>query len=281
MMRAKLHISAQRYGWNQAVEQYEKSRLQPLEPVHKLLVETAGLQPGEKVIDVASGTGRASILAAEAVGPEGLVIGADLSDRMVSIASASAFRLGLRRVSFYRMNAENLECIDNAFDAALNAFGLMYFPHPSRAVAEMRRVLTPEGRAVAAVWGRPEYCGWSAIFQIIQSYSRIDINPGFFHLGMKDNLRGLFRNEGFKEVDCQRIDHTLYYPSAESALDAVLADGSLTLAYERLDPVTKERVAEEYLTSIELYRDGEEYFVPAELVMVKASINQPGSDTIA
>ena len=117
------------------------------------LVELAELEPGQSVLDVATGTGAVLLPAAERVGPEGRVVGIDLSEGMLARAAQQVQERALTNVRLERMDAERLELEAAQFDRVLCGWGLFLFPEPHRALAEFRRVLKPGGRLVATTGG--------------------------------------------------------------------------------------------------------------------------------
>jgi ubiquinone/menaquinone biosynthesis C-methylase UbiE len=228
----------------------------------------AGLQPGERVVDIACGTGLVTFPAAEAVGERGEVVGTDLSGAMVEMVSGQAKRLGLQQARFERMGAEQLDLDDASFDAALCGLGLMYVPSPVAAVGEMLRVVRPGGRAVAAVWGQRDRCGWAEIFPIVDSRVRSEVCPMFFQLGTGEALTMLLEQVGFVDVETERLTTVLEYEAGEDALGAAFDGGPVAMAYSRFDESTKEAAHAEYLQSIEPYRNESSYQVPGEFVIV-------------
>src|SRR5262249_38714405 len=142
-MQAKLQRRIQRYGWDLAAADYEPLWRSQLQVAQKKLLECASLAPGERVLDVACGTGLIAFDAAAAVSPDGHVIGVDLSEQMVRSAESQAGRRGVANTHFLRMDGERLALADGGFDVVLCALGLMYMPDPEAAVSEMRRVLRP------------------------------------------------------------------------------------------------------------------------------------------
>jgi SAM-dependent methyltransferase len=119
-----------------------------LEPVAQHVVSLARLQPGQTVLDLATGTGNAALLAAQA---GALVTGLDAAPRLIDVARSRAAREGVR-ASFVVGDLGALPFEDGAFQAVLSIFGVIFAEDPSRAFAEMIRVMEADGRALLAVW---------------------------------------------------------------------------------------------------------------------------------
>jgi SAM-dependent methyltransferase len=115
------------------------------------LVEVVGVEPGQHVLDVATGRGAVFFPAAERVGATGEVVGVDLAENMVRAVNEEAERRGLGAPARV-MDAEQLDFPDAAFDRVLCGFGLMFFPHQNQALSEFRRVLKPGGRVGVSTW---------------------------------------------------------------------------------------------------------------------------------
>ena len=266
-MDAELQRRIQRYGWDRAAGAYEAYWERQLEPAQSLLLSTANLKPGERVLDVACGTGLITFRASALVGDAGSILGTDISDQMIARSTALAAQRGARNASFAQMDAESLSLPDRSFDAALCGLGIMYLPDPERCLMELRRVLRPGGRAVAAVWGERKRCGWAEIFPIVDSRVRSEVCPMFFQTGTGDVLRMLFERAGFRSVESQRITTTLHYDSAEEAIGAAFVGGPVALAYSRFDERTRGEAHAEYLASIAPYAAGGGFDVPGEFVV--------------
>ena len=145
-MDARLQRRIQRYGWDIAAPDYEPSWQAQLAVAQDEMLACAALQAGERVLDVACGTGLVTLRAAQAVGPQGEAIGTDISAGMIDIAWTRATAQRIGNVRFQRMGAESLDFPERRFDAVLCALGLMYVTHPEQALHEMRRVLRPGGK---------------------------------------------------------------------------------------------------------------------------------------
>ena len=234
---------------------------------------------GERVLDIACGTGLVSFAAARAVGSMGEVVGIDISGRMIDAAERRARDLGLSNCSFSRMDAERLALTDASFDLVLCALGLMYMPDAEQAVWEMCRVLRPGGRVALAVWGQRANCGWSALFPIVDAEVSSEVCPLFFRLGEQDALARLCAGAGFEQVQQRRITTTLAFADANEACEAALVGGPVALAWSRFNDEVRARVRARYLHAIDPWRRGQRYAVPGEFVIAAAAAPiQPGTE---
>jgi ubiquinone/menaquinone biosynthesis C-methylase UbiE len=260
----------QRYGWDKASSSYERYWAKQLEPAQRRLLALAAPARGERVLDVACGTGLVTFPAAEAAGESGAVLATDLSEVMVAHVAEEAARRGVAQVSSRRMDAEALTLADASFDLALCSLGLMYAPDPVRALAEMHRVLRPGGRVAVSTWGSRNRCGWAEIFPIVERRVASDVCPLFFQLGAGDNLRHALERAGFSGVEIVRLETRLVYASGEEASGAAFEGGPVALAYSRFDEGIRAEAEAEYLASIAEWRDGETYSIPGEFVVARA-----------
>jgi SAM-dependent methyltransferase len=126
---------------------YERTAAE-LEPVAEHVVSLANLQSGERVVDLATGTGNAALLAARR---GALVTGLDAASRLIDVASSRAATAGLD-VSFVVGDIQALPFESRSFDLALSVFGIIFAADASSAFEEMIRVLRRDGRALLAVW---------------------------------------------------------------------------------------------------------------------------------
>ena len=134
------------------------------------------LQPGMRVLDVASGTGTASLVAARAVAPGGQVIGVDLAGSMLEVARANATRAGLDDVVDFRcadMTATGLP--DAAFDAVVCVFGLVLVPDMPALARELWRMVKPGGQLAITTWGPRLWAPMTDVWKAAVAAERSDL----------------------------------------------------------------------------------------------------------
>jgi SAM-dependent methyltransferase len=117
------------------------------------LVDLAGVRPGSKVLDVATGIGEPAVTAARRVQPNGKVLATDISPEMLAIGRERAEKLGLQHIiEFRESDAESLKLPDNSFDAVLCRFALMFLPNIPHALRIFYNASVPGGKIAAAIW---------------------------------------------------------------------------------------------------------------------------------
>ncbi|MBI4591458.1 MAG: methyltransferase domain-containing protein [Candidatus Rokubacteria bacterium] len=137
------------------------------------LIAAAGVQPGQRVLDVGCGTGYFARLLAHAVGPEGLVVGIDPSLEMITYASHKAGRA--RNCQFQVGTAESLDFPTEHFDVVVSSLVMHHLPEDMQgpALREMRRVLRPGGKLLVADFQIPRHgLGWR-LLAVITDHSRM------------------------------------------------------------------------------------------------------------
>ena len=160
------------------------------------LVALLDPRPGETVLELAAGPGDTGFIAAERLGPNGLLLSTDVAPEMVAAAGRRAAELGIENVEFRVEDASALDLADAAVDGVLCRFGVMLVPDPGRALAEIARVLRPKGRAALAVWASSDANDWmtaagrSAV-ELGLSERPDPSAPGPFRLADPDELRRL------------------------------------------------------------------------------------------
>lgn len=190
------------YGLN-APENYERFFVPVLgEPIAQGLVRKAALRPGERVLDVACGTGIVARLASQRVGESGSVTGLDINPGMLAVARSVAPPDPDRPIEWIESGAEAMPLQDEAFDAVLCQMGLQFMEDKSAALKEIYRVLVAGGRLFLNVPGPA-----GDLFANLSEVLGRHIGPeaaGFVHHVFSLNDSGMIRNlltgAGFRDT---------------------------------------------------------------------------------
>jgi SAM-dependent methyltransferase len=185
-----------------AAENYERDFVPAIgEPVSAALLAAAGLRAGERVLDVACGTGVIARHAAETVGPTGSVTGLDVAPDMIEVARATAAPAA-PTIEWRVGDATSLPFDDASYDVVLCQMGLMFFEDRPAAVREMGRVLDAGGRVVVGTPGDIQ-----PPFAVLEEAIVDHVNPdlgGFvravFSMHDPDAVAELLRGAGLQEV---------------------------------------------------------------------------------
>ena len=164
--------------WNGISEIYLREIDRRFAPVVDAVMTRAGLTPGERVLDLGTGTGAVAERAAEVVGPGGHVVGLDISLQMLASARARVVARGWTHVTLQEGRAEAIPADDSSFDVVLASLSLMYVIDREAAAREIARVLRPNGRLVAAVWAGPDECDIVRFQQTAGSFAGPPPVPG-------------------------------------------------------------------------------------------------------
>lgn len=175
----------------------------------------AGIQPGQRVLDVACGTGVLTRAIAERIGPTGSATGVDINEGMLAVAQRIA-----PAIAWKQAPAEMLPFDDNSFDAVVSQFGLMFFTDRLAALREMVRVTRPGGRLAIAVWDTldrtPGYAAMTGLLQRLFGDKVADGLRSPFALGDRQALQRLFHNAGMPDASIETRSGTARFPSIQS-----------------------------------------------------------------
>lgn len=229
------------------------------------LIAAADVKPGQRVLDVACGTGVLARALADRVHPGGFVVGLDINDGMLAVAQQKA-----PEIEWVAGRAEALPFADASFNAVLSQFGLMFFEDRKGAVREMARVLRPGGPLAVAVWDRREHSpGYEAMATLLQRLFGDEAAESLaapFALGDPDEFQALFEGAGLDDVTLTTHDGTARFPSIESW---VFTDVKGWTASDLIDDAGFERLLAEAERELQRFvaPNGEVFFnAPAHIV---------------
>lgn len=185
------------------------------------VLDAARVGSGQKVLDVACGTGILARTAAQRVGQEGAVTGLDPSPGMLAVAEQIN-----AAVEWRQGTAESLPFADASFETVVSQFGLMFFADRSQAIREMIRVVKPGGRMAVAVWdslgNTPAYSLEVDLLQRLAGEPAADALRAPFVLGDRAELAALFEQSGVASVDIATRMGTGRFPSIRTMVEADL-----------------------------------------------------------
>jgi ubiquinone/menaquinone biosynthesis C-methylase UbiE len=227
-------------------ESYERYAVPALfAPAAERLLAAAAPVPGERVLDVGTGTGIVARRVAPLVGPTGTVAGVDASAGMLSVARETAAREDIP-ISWHEGLAESLPFPDASFDLVLCQFALMFFNDVPTALAEMRRVLTPDGRAVLSVFQAIDlHPFYAALDQAIERRLGIPAVAAIFSLSDADALGEAISRAGFREVEIEPWSMTAHMGPPDAFLAGEIEmDTAAIPAMQDLPPAERRKLVE-------------------------------------
>jgi len=223
------------FGGNPA-ENYERYFVPAIGlPVALDLIEAAALTPGERVLDVACGTGIVARLAAGTRNESGSVAGLDVNPGMLAVArEVTPENVD---VDWYQAKAEAMPLPDDAFDVVLCQMGLQFMPGRVSALREMRRVLAAEGRLVLNVPG-PIPPAFEVLADALARHISLGAAPfvqTVFSLHEVKELWQLASDAGFEEVDVMKATKPLKLPPGRyEFVSNDLVDGLLVVGLRKM-----------------------------------------------
>lgn len=192
--------------------------------IHRLwkrhTISQSGVRAGQKVLDIAGGTGDLTAKFSRLVGQSGQVILADINDSMLKVGRDKLANLGVvGNVQYVQANAEELPFPDNTFDCITIAFGLRNVTDKSKALASMQRVLKPGGRLLVLEFSKPETECLSTIydhysFRLLPFMGKVIANDAESYRYLAESIRmhpdqetlkGMMEEVGFERVTYQNM----------------------------------------------------------------------------
>ncbi len=179
------------------------------------LVEFANLQNGQKILDVATGTGIVALNAAQKVGDTGKVIGVDISAGMLSNAKQKLAETGLQNVEFIEADAEMLEFSDNSFDAVLCSLAVCYLTDIPFSLRKWHKFIKTDGFIAFNVWQENAFPPSVLFREIAQRYGIKVPNPNA-PMGTIERCHQLLHEIGFKNLQIETQQFGWYFKVDES-----------------------------------------------------------------
>ncbi|MBA2577660.1 MAG: methyltransferase domain-containing protein [Euzebyaceae bacterium] len=223
---------AQTHGWQLAegsAAAYERYLVPVfMDPWAADLIDGVEVAPGQRVLDIACGTGVVTRHAAARVGSGGEVTAVDVNPGMLAVARAAAAGMPAP-IRWHEAGAEQLPLADASIDVVLCQQGLQFFYDPAAALAEMRRIARPGGRlGVSTCRSIAHQPGYAALIDALTRHLGADAGTALrspYALGDADELRALVRQAGFTAIDVRIAVWSARFSSAGALLRG---DGELS-----------------------------------------------------
>jgi ubiquinone/menaquinone biosynthesis C-methylase UbiE len=207
-------------------------------------VARLALPAGANVLDIGCGTGASALPAAQAVGPNGLVVGVDLSARLLDRARAKTAMCRLTNVEFRLADMTALGFPDGRFDAVVSVFSIFFVPDMEGLVRELWRMVRPGGKLAVTTWGprifEPAYSRWLAAIKRERPDLHSAFNP-WDRITDVEAVRRLLRDGGVADADIIAEDGLQPLRSAEDWWIIALGSG-LRWTIEQMGPEVAARV---------------------------------------
>jgi ubiquinone/menaquinone biosynthesis C-methylase UbiE len=232
------------------------------------LVAAAEVASGHSVLDVAAGTGGATVALASRVGAAGRVLAVDLSLAMLRVAASKLAGLPVRVTV---MDGQRLACRPRSFDAVVCQLGLMFYAEPLRGLEECWRVLRPGGHIALQVWSRADRVPFYGLLADALSRELPEQRDALYRpsaLADADRLHALLTRAGFRDVSVTPERRSLVFESFADYWEAIEAGASrIGQFYLELPESRRRAVREEVQGRMTPFRSGGRLVLEAEALI--------------
>jgi ubiquinone/menaquinone biosynthesis C-methylase UbiE len=251
-----------------------------LAPIADILINRADVRTSERIVDIGCGCGAVAIALAEKVGPQGHVLGVDVSAPMLQRARQIAPKD--TPVDFVLADATVYPFELASADLLVSRFGVMFFSEPAVSFANMRKVLRPSGRLTFVCWREPRENPWlmtplQAVYQHVPKLPQLGPeDPGPFSFASEPRVRRILTQAGFSNIAMQPHDLALDIAigrGLDAAVESALDIGPASRALEGQSAELREASRRSIREALVPFTTGQSVSLPAAIWIVTASVN--------
>lgn len=245
-------------------------------PCADRLIDAASPEPGQRVLDLATGTGIVARRIVSRIGAAGTVTGLDISPNMLAVARDRASKEGLN-IAWVEGPAEALPFPDAAFDLVTCQFGLMFFSDRTAALREVHRVLAPGGRVAFLVFQEIErHPFYVRLDEVIMARFGLSGVQDIFALGDRDTLRELVVGTGFRNIRIEPWSIVARFPNPDAFMAGEIdVDTAAIPAMQQVDAEERAAIVKELAArmrdDLAAITDGDVVAMPYETWIVTAT----------
>jgi len=240
----------------------------------RTMLEMAGIEPGDCVLDLAAGAGEQTLALAARLGPRGRIVATDLSPALVERLRRGVLHAGFPAIEARVADAQMPLPEVNVFDAAICRLGLMLMPEPAQCLSATRSALKPGGRFSAMVFAGPQENPCIRIL-MATALRHAGLGPrdpfapgGLLSLGGPAHLDHLFLAAGFGEVSTLRLDAPFRLPSVDGYIAFLRAAAAPVMAMlSRLAPAAQEAAWQDMREQLAVFQGPEGWSGPNTLLV--------------
>ena len=244
--------------------EYEDALTQTFQAVTELLINAIDPRPGQRILDVATGTGTTAFALAQRVGPSGGVHATDISTEFIRYVQSRAVAAGLSNVTAELLDVHDL-AVAQEFDAAVCRFAVMYFADPIDALRRVRAAVRPGGRFAAVVWTDPSQALFASTFGVLSRFVELPAPPpgapSAFRYAQPGALADEFTHAGFIDVAETTHEISAHWPGTGGDVWDFFG-GALQTPLSTLDDAARTRLDAEVITSFDARQDDNGIHLP-------------------
>ena len=249
-----------------------------LENVADGILDHANFMPGETVVEIGCGGGAFTQLVAARVKPGGSVLGIDISDELIAIASRRAHAKQIGNLDFQTADASEARPASAPFDRLVSRFGVMFFPDADKAMRNLHRLLKPGGRLDFAVWATAAENAQFLLTATIADHLEVERPapgaPGPLAFSDPSHVRTLLTNAGFSSIAIERWQGALCSGTpdmdAREVAERIIGASGFADALVKADAKVRKAVIDEAVETLTPYLTPQGVRLPATVLLVTA-----------